>query len=106
AVAGNGDALLVVGRCLDVPDQRLDRFELAEVEGVLPADLLVLPVCEQLPRHRRHARIAGRPPRIHALADAVDEVELDTADRVVAGVENLVAGRATTIDQFELAVAL
>ena len=35
AVAGNVNALLECARRLDPPDQRLDRFELAEIERML-----------------------------------------------------------------------
>ena len=105
AIARNRHALLELGRRFHLPDQRLDGFELAEIEGVQAPGSPITPMLEQLPGDGGHARIVGRTPFIDALADTVDQLQLDATDGVVAGVEDLVACRPSALDQFEPAVA-
>lgn len=88
-----------------MPDQCFDGFDLAEIERVQAAGLRVAPVLQQLARHGGHARVAGRAPGIDPLADPVDEFQFDTANRVVAGVEDLVAGGAAAFPKFKPMIA-
>ena len=76
------------------PDQRLDRFKLTEVKREIPdAGGAVVPVFEQAARDTGNTGIIGAAPRIDATADFIDTVERFSAARVIAHIENFVAGR-------------
>ncbi len=102
AVAGDRDALLEGLRPLDPPDQGFDRFQLAEVERVLPR-LAVVPVFQQLAGDDGHAGPARLAPGVDASADGVDQIQHLRPLGVVAGVEDLVARRAALGLDFKLA---
>ncbi len=92
AVARQIDALAKLRRTLHPPDQRLDRLDLAEVEG-MHARRGVAPVLQQPARNGRRTRIAGRAPGVDPAANLIDARKLLAAPGVVADVEDFVAGR-------------
>jgi len=89
-----------------VPDQSLNGLDLAEVEGILAAGVRVLPVLQQPAGDGGHAGVAGLAPSIDPFTDAIDEIKLDGADRVVPRVENLVTRWSSPGLELQLVVAL
>ena len=65
-----------------------------------------MPVFKQLAGHRGDAGITSITPRIDTLTDAIDQIKLNSSNRVSSGVENLVARRTTPGHQLQLVVAL
>ena len=108
AIALDVDALAVLGQRLQVPDQRLDGFELAKVERPLPARHLVCipPVLQQPQRDGRGARPAVQPPLAHSVADGVHQRNGHLPPRVLARVDDFVTGRAACRFQPQGAVSV
>ena len=102
-IAWNGNPLLELGRGFNMPDQRFDGFKLTEVKRML-ARRRIVPVHQQATRYRSNAGKIGRTPFINALTDAIDQFQLDTAHRIVARIENLIARRTTTGQQIKRAL--
>lgn len=92
------DALAVLGRSLDVPDEGLDRLDLAEVEWQ-GTGRAIPPVLQQAAGDRRDAGIVARAPGVDALPDRIDELERLGAAGVAADVEDLVARGSPPVDQ-------
>ena len=84
-VGGDLDARLLGGGRLAQPDQRFDRFDLAEEEAPGLEFLRVVPVLEQAPGDRGGAGPAGLAPRLDPRADAVDQGDFDEGAGVVEG---------------------
>ena len=84
-VGGDLDAGPLGGGRLGQPDQRLDRFDLAEEEAPGLELLRVVPVLEQAPGDGGGAGPAGFPPRLDPRADGVDQRDFDEGAGVVEG---------------------
>ena len=67
------------------PDERFDRFDLAEEETPGLEFLRVVPVLEQTPGDRGGAGPAGLAPRLDPRADTVDQGDFDEDAGVVEG---------------------
>ena len=89
------------------PDQRFDRFDLAEEETPGLEFLRVVPVLEQTPGDRGGAGPAGFAPRLDPRADAVDQGDFDEDAGVVEGAgvfgSDDVSGGAATRHEVEQA---
>src|SRR3546814_1545002 len=83
-----------------LPDQGLDRLDLAEVERQR-AGLVLLPVFKQAAGDLGDPGIVRTPPLLDTFADTVDELEFLRPLGVVPGVEDLVGRRAATVNQVQ-----
>ncbi|MBV6490820.1 MAG: hypothetical protein CNCCGFBP_01321 [Fimbriimonadaceae bacterium] len=78
AVHGHGDKTLTVGGVGFVkPNDRLDRFALAEEERHVTLGLAEVPMFEQAPGYGRDAAIAFLSPQLHPPPNLVDAFERD-----------------------------
>src|SRR5690606_12104982 len=100
-IAGYEDALPELGRRFHVPDQGFDGLQLAEIEGVGAIGLRIPPMFEQGAGDGCDARVVGITPGVNTLANAVNEIKLNAPDRVVPGIEYLVAGRTASFGELE-----
>jgi hypothetical protein len=84
-VAGDCDAHPLGGGRFGEPDQRLDRFQLAEEETPRVERLRIAPVLQEPPGDAGHARITRLAPGFDARADLVDQRDLHEDAGVVEG---------------------